>query len=111
MEHTYQNSVGLAEVLLDGGPGRADEAEVRLLLEASGEAVCTDPLQLIALARGGTVLNSIPKLLPPRPRVLAANIPLKSRPIRPLLTAPEFPINLDKVGGRPARTGRWRWGQ
>jgi hypothetical protein len=29
-------------------------------------------------------------------------IPLKSRPFRPLLTAPERPINIDKVGSRPA---------
>jgi hypothetical protein len=108
MARTYQNPVGLAKVLLDGGPGGADEAKVRLLREATGEAVCTDPLQLIALARGGTVLNTIPKLLPPRPCVLAASITLKSRPFRPLRTAPERPINLDKVGGRSARTGRWR---
>jgi hypothetical protein len=101
---TYQNPVGVAKVVLDSGSGRADEAEVRLLFEASGEAVGTDPLELIALPRGGTVLNTIPILLPPRPRVLTASIAFESGPFGPLLAAPKCPINLNKVGSRSART-------
>lgn len=106
----YPNPVGCAKVFLDRGPCRADEAEIRLLLETSREAVCADPLQLIALSTGGMVFNAVPIFLPPRPRVLAASIALESWPFHPLLAAPECPIHLDKVGGGPARTGRWcRW--
>lgn len=45
---TYKNAVDCAKVFLDRGPCGADEAEIRLLLKASGEAICADPLQLIA---------------------------------------------------------------
>lgn len=39
-----------------------------------------------------------------------ASIALETWPFHPLLAAPECPIDLDKVGGSPARTGRWcRW--
>ena len=64
---------------------------LNILFKASGEAVRADPLQLVTQMRWND----------PQPDI-------RISAIHPLMSAPECPIDRNKVGGSATRTRRWR---